>query len=94
MTVVPRIPEAGEIAVSVGADGTEPMLANSTAPTCMGGTCRIGTCNAGFFNCDGRNSTGCEVNGTNDPMNCNGCGTRCTGGTPICCRSACAATCP
>ena len=69
-------------------------LANTTADTCAGGRCIIGTCNVGFLNCDGRNSTGCEVNGTNDANHCGTCGTRCMGATSICCRSACAATCP
>jgi hypothetical protein len=69
-------------------------LANTTADTCNAGRCIIGMCSAGFLNCDGRNSTGCEINGQTDPLNCNMCGHRCGGGTPICCRGACAATCP
>lgn len=68
-------------------------LDHSTDPTCNTGRCRIGTCDAAYSNCDGRNSTGCEVSRLTDTNNCGDCGIRCTGGTPMCCNGTCAAGC-
>jgi hypothetical protein len=59
-----------------GTCGNACVLPNAT-PACVGGSCAVAGCNAGFGNCDGQASTGCEVNTTNDPMNCGGCGLGC-----------------
>jgi hypothetical protein len=71
---------------------------NMTTRTCGGGVCN-GTCAANFSDCDGNKQTnGCERNLTNDPDNCGGCGTVCSGNnmaTRACgggvCNGACAA---
>ncbi len=69
-------------------------LPHSTGGTCGAGRCRIGTCDPGFLDCDGRNSTGCEVNQNTNSANCGMCGMRCLGTTMMCCMGICTATCP
>ncbi|MEM7604399.1 MAG: hypothetical protein AAF411_03510 [Myxococcota bacterium] len=49
------------------------------AATCTDSTCGF-TCNAGRGDCDAMDGDGCEVDLLNDPSNCGGCGTACTGG--------------
>jgi hypothetical protein len=39
--------------------------------------CALVTCNQGFADCDMVAANGCEVNTTNDPNNCNVCGSIC-----------------
>jgi 3-keto-disaccharide hydrolase len=46
---------------------------------CVNG-CVIGPCTAPFLDCDGQESTGCEVNSSNDPNNCGACGNACAPG--------------
>ncbi len=52
--------------------------ANATAK-CSSGACGF-TCNAGFADCDGNPANGCEVNLTDDGLNCNTCGHSCLEG--------------
>ncbi len=64
--------------------------ANGTA-ACSAGACALGTCNNGFKNCDGNDANGCEVNITNDPMQCGACGAPCVvpNATAACTNGAC-----
>ncbi len=39
--------------------------------------CAMGACNTGFADCNMNPADGCEVNTTNDPNNCDGCGLVC-----------------
>ena len=52
--------------------------ANATAP-CVGGKCQL-TCTGSFKDCDGKYSTGCEVDTSSDPKNCGACGNTCSSG--------------
>jgi hypothetical protein len=49
---------------------------NGTA-ACNVGACAINTCNTGFANCDGKYSSGCNVNTNTDTSNCGGCNMVC-----------------
>jgi hypothetical protein len=69
-----------------------PTPANAT-PACTGGTCGIGACAANYLDCDHLPGDGCEVNYTNDPNNCGGCGQQCRASNvavPACTGSTCA----
>jgi hypothetical protein len=47
-------------------------------PLCLGlGVCTRSACDPGFADCNGGLLDGCEVNLSNDPMNCGGCGVVC-----------------
>lgn len=61
------------------------------ASTCTGGVCTIGACNAGYANCNNVSSDGCEINTTNNPLNCGACNTQCNvfNGTAGCSSSMC-----
>ena len=63
---------------------------NGTAG-CAAGACTVAGCNAGFANCNNQPNDGCEVNTTNNPSNCGGCGKVCTvaNGSAGCAASAC-----
>ena len=52
----------------------------ATGATCNGGT-RAAVCNPGgaYIDCDGKASTGCEVNAWSDNANCGTCGNVCSG---------------
>jgi hypothetical protein len=65
-------------------------LPNATS-TCTNGACQVAACNAGFQNCDNQPNNGCEVNTTNDALNCGGCNHQCfvANGTPGCANSNC-----
>ena len=65
---------------SCGACGRSCSAANGTAG-CTSGACTVTACNGGFANCNGSPGDGCEVNLTNDPNNCGGCGVR---GVEVC----------
>jgi hypothetical protein len=54
------------------------------------GACSI-TCASGFANCDGLAVNGCEINLTNNPQNCGGCGHVCSfpNATAACSNSNC-----
>ncbi len=54
-------------------------VANGT-PGCAAGVCNIASCTAPYFNCDNNVANGCEINGSNDPKNCGGCGVVCPNG--------------
>jgi hypothetical protein len=60
----------------------------NTQPACVNAMCTF-TCNAGFFNCDGMTPNGCEVNTTNDPLNCGACASVCPISNPNCVNSVC-----
>jgi len=59
--------------------------------TCGLSHCALGACKPGFADCDGRGSTGCEVNTATDGNHCGGCGMKCTlpHSSPRCANSAC-----
>ena len=61
---------------------------------CASGMCGVRDCDIGFANCDATAMNGCEVNVNTDALYCRICGNACGGATPLCCRGACAATCP
>jgi hypothetical protein len=44
---------------------------------CLGGKCAVDSCKAGFDNCNGKDPDGCEVDSSQDPANCGGCGKVC-----------------
>lgn len=48
-------------------------------PQCTNGSCTFSSCNAGYANCNSDVSDGCEVNTTNDSLNCGQCGKVCMG---------------
>ena len=66
-----------------------PMRANATS-TCLSASCSF-QCSNGFFDCDSNASTGCEVNGATDPLNCGACGRACApaNATGACTSGAC-----
>lgn len=45
-------------------------LAHVNSATCTSGICVIQSCATGYADCDGKTSTGCEVNGINDYYHC------------------------
>lgn len=59
-----------------GVCGTLCAEANGTA-ICNQSNCALGPCNPGFLNCDGKYTSGCNVNGNTDPNNCGGCNNVC-----------------
>lgn len=65
-------------------------IPNAT-PVCLGGTCAIGACNPGYQNCNNLMNDGCEVNTTNNPLNCGACFSQCfvANGTAGCSNSQC-----
>jgi hypothetical protein len=62
-----------------GACGHVCALPNAT-PACSSSACRIVACNPGYADCNAIAADGCEVNITQDPNNCGGCGHVCTAG--------------
>ncbi|MFO0660796.1 MAG: hypothetical protein U0165_13330 [Polyangiaceae bacterium] len=64
--------------------------ANGTA-ACVNSACVVNTCNPGFADCNNNPADGCEINTTNNPNNCNGCGIVCSvaHGTASCTNSVC-----
>ena len=56
-----------------------PVPMNAQA-ACAMGKCGIGPCAANYFNCNANPADGCEVNLTNDAMNCGVCGRVCVPG--------------
>ncbi|MDP3275778.1 MAG: hypothetical protein Q8Q09_11320 [Deltaproteobacteria bacterium] len=68
----------------------------NAAASCVSSACTLGTCAVGFANCDATAANGCETP-LNTAMNCGGCGTTCSGATPVCdsmtrtCISGCSA---
>jgi hypothetical protein len=81
-------------AAHCGACDTPCNLAGATV-LCSGGKCAIDKCTDHFLDCDGDPSNGCEVNGSADAANCNGCGLACStiNGVPSCVASACQTKC-
>ncbi len=64
---------------------------NIAAPACGGGICN-GACNTGTADCNAnKQSDGCEINTTNNPNDCNGCGIVCStaNATTGCASSTC-----
>ncbi len=76
-----------------GTCGTLCTEANGTA-VCTSGLCALGPCNAGFANCDGKYTTGCNVNTNTDTNNCGGCNDVCNlpNATPTCTAGVCRIT--
>ena len=62
---------------------------------CSNSACTITQCQAGWADCNGVAADGCEVNTTNDPNHCAGCGKACSRNhdTPACTNSACVLSC-
>jgi len=77
-----------------GACGTV-CSANNGTPSCVNGQCVASTCNAGFADCNGLSLDGCEINTTNNPLNCGGCGNICSpnNATPSCTAGQCIENC-
>ncbi len=73
-----------------GACGTVCPSATNAAAACVGGGC-VTFCVTGFLDCDGLDTTGCEVNVRTDLANCGACGRACTtaNATPACTMSQC-----
>jgi hypothetical protein len=71
-----------------GSCGTVCPPAQNTTPMCSSSQCTF-VCNSGFANCDNLPGNGCEVNTTNNNMNCGACGVVCGGGTPNCVGGTC-----
>ncbi len=61
---------------------------------CQNGACLL-SCVDNYLDCDGKPSTGCEVNPASDPDHCGGCDVACprTGGTASCNQGTCSLTC-
>jgi hypothetical protein len=62
-------------ALNCGACGVACEATNADA-LCSAGAC-VAICNAGFADCDGDESTGCEVDTVNDPAHCGSCANAC-----------------
>ena len=60
-----------------GQCGKECLFANSQS-VCLDGNCLIVKCAAGYEDCDDVVENGCEVDPTNDALNCGACGLVCT----------------
>jgi hypothetical protein len=60
-----------------GSCGNPCTVMNGTA-SCTGGTCTIASCNLPHQNCDGKYSSGCNINLDTDPQNCGTCGNKCS----------------
>jgi len=62
----------------------------NAAAACVSASC-VTFCVTGFLDCDGRDSTGCEVNVRTDLANCGACGRACNtaNATPVCRSSQC-----
>lgn len=60
-----------------GACGLSCDLPNVGAPSCTAGKCANTGCESYFADCDRNPANGCEVNLTQDPNNCYGCGIKC-----------------
>jgi len=52
-------------------------LATNGRPACVAGACQLAECNTGFRDCDGLQSTGCEVDIARSLAHCGSCGMRC-----------------
>lgn len=67
-----------------GACGSSCLTQLGVGAVCMAGKCEINggkDCEKlGFFDCDGDNTTGCEVDTNTDPNNCGLCGKVCSNG--------------
>jgi hypothetical protein len=58
--------------------------------------CAVGSCSPGFADCNSNPADGCEINTTNNPNDCGGCGVVCSSNnipTPACSGSTCDGTC-
>ena len=75
-------------ASNCGGCGTVCAPAQNAAPMCSSSQCTF-VCNPGFADCDTLPGNGCEVNTTNDNVNCGNCGVVCGGGTPNCVSGTC-----
>jgi hypothetical protein len=73
-----------------GGCGTICAEANGTA-TCSSGACALGPCNTGFMNCDGKYTSGCNINVQTDVNNCGTCNAICNlaHATPTCTSGMC-----
>ena len=73
-----------------GTCGTVCPSNTNAAAACVGASC-VTFCVTGFLDCDGRDSTGCEVNVRTDLGNCGACGRACAtaNATPACVMSQC-----
>jgi hypothetical protein len=77
-------PDGGDVVVPDGADvGTKD--GDSALPETQGDTPLESlpdgnNCFGGRMNCDGNQANGCEVDTSNDPSHCGGCGNSCAGG--------------
>jgi len=75
-------------ASNCGGCGTVCAPAQNATPMCSSSQCTF-VCNPGFADCDTLPGNGCEVNTTNDNVNCGNCGVVCGGGTPNCVGGTC-----
>jgi len=73
-----------------GMCGTVCRSNTNAAAACVGASC-VTFCVTGFLDCDGNDSTGCEVNVRTDLANCGACGRTCAtaNATPACVASQC-----
>lgn len=60
-------------------------------PNCVNGTCGLSSCTAPQADCNGQSGDGCEINTSNNPSHCGGCGNACfvANGTGGCAASSC-----
>ncbi len=73
-----------------GACGNVCTLPNA-AEVCTAGACAVATCEAPFANCNNLPADGCEINLTNNALNCGGCGNVCNlpNAVPLCAAGMC-----
>jgi hypothetical protein len=65
---------------------------NNATAGCAAGKCGIGACKGAFRDCNAKANDGCEIDSSNDLMNCGSCGTKCpsvANGTAACAGSKC-----
>ncbi len=68
---------------------TNVCLPNHATESCVDGTCTVNSCDPGYDDCDTDPANGCETDVNTDRSNCGTCGTRCMGGTHLCCSGIC-----
>lgn len=75
--------------------GCQPCAIPHAQSACNASNCTMVSCDSGWTDCNANPSDGCEVNLSQDPMNCATCGHVCPGGANVSCvNGQCGLACP